>query len=76
MLGKLIATGQFTMCYNMLDYIESLMYTPENGYNELDDTMKNTLKEMHEKCLQDWKRFKDEPLFLLKEMKEQRKPIS
>ncbi|MCS3794804.1 patatin-like phospholipase family protein [Niastella sp. OAS944] len=72
MLGKLIATGQFTMCYNMLDYIESLMYTPGNGYDELDNTTKKTLKEIHEKCLQDWTRFKQEPLFLLKEMKENR----
>jgi predicted acylesterase/phospholipase RssA len=73
MLGKLIATGQFTMCYNMLEYIETLMYTPGNGYDNLDNTMKNTLKEIHEKCLQDWERFKQEPLFLLQEMEEQRK---
>ena len=72
MLGKLIATGQFTMCYNMLDYLETLMFTPGNGYDELDNTMKNTLKDIHDKCLQDWKRFKQEPLFLLLEMEEQR----
>ena len=73
MLGKLIAAGQFTMCYNMLDYIESLMYTSGNGYDELDNTMKKVLKELHEKCLLDWTRFKQEPLFLLREMEEQRK---
>jgi len=73
MLGKLIAAGQFTMCYNMLDYMETILFTPGNGYDNLDDGMKNTLKEIHEKCLQDWTRFKQEPLFLLQEMKDQRK---
>ena len=61
------------MCYNMLDYMETILFTPGNGYDNLDDGMKNTLKEIHEKCLQDWTRFKQEPLFLLQEMKDQRK---
>lgn len=67
-LGKLVATGQFTMCYNMLDYIETLIYTPGNGYEELDEAMKDTLKQIHQQCLNDWERFKKEPLFLLQEL--------
>jgi predicted acylesterase/phospholipase RssA len=72
-LGKLIATGQFTMCYNMIEYIESLLFTPGNGYEKLDEAIKDTLKAIYAKCLDDWKQFKEEPLFLITQMEDQRK---
>lgn len=72
MLGKLVATGQFTMCYNMLDYLEKLLFTPGNGYEKTDRETKEILETMHQKCLEDWNMFKETPLFLLMEMGKRR----
>lgn len=73
MLGKLIATGQFTMCYNMIEYLEKLMFTPGNGFDNLDAATKEQLGKLYTQCLADWKLFYDTPLFLLNKMEEDRK---
>lgn len=54
-LENLIACGQFTACYNILDYLI------KNEDKFIDDESKN-LKEQLEK---DWSTFNKEPLFLL-----------
>lgn len=36
MLGTLVACGQATMCYNMLDYLEHLLFDDKNGFDKLD----------------------------------------
>ena len=68
MLKKLVATGQFTLCYNMINYLESLFYTKGNGYANLDDVTKRDLHALYQQCKDDWARFKDDPLFLVTEM--------
>ena len=68
MLGKLVATGQFTLCYNLLEYLEKLLFTPGNGYAELAEPVQRSLEKLHVQCVEDWERFKDDPFFLYKEM--------
>jgi predicted acylesterase/phospholipase RssA len=71
MLNSLVATGQFTMCYNLIDYIESLKADPKSGYQDLDPVSeaKVLLDDLHRNCLDDWDRFKKDPFFLMTEMK-------
>lgn len=68
MLDKLVATGQFTMCYNMLDYLEQIIFVEDNGFNELPVDTRENLEKLYDECLRDWNLFKDDPMFLVKEM--------
>ncbi len=69
MLDKLVATGQFTMCYNMLDYLEQIMFVENNGFEELDQDTKKNLKNLYDDCIRDWEMFKKDPELLIKEMR-------
>jgi len=56
---SLIASGQFTMCYNLLEYILQI----EDKYPEVrKDEAIQTLKS---KILEDWKRFQTDPMFMV-----------
>ncbi len=66
MLDKLIATGQFTMCHNMLEYLEKLMFDDDNGYSGLDAETKSALEDLHGQCANDWREFRGKPMFLVK----------
>jgi hypothetical protein len=58
-LDALISCGQFTMCYNLLEYIFQL----ERDYEEVkQDTGIQLLKR---ELLQDWKLFQTQPMFML-----------
>lgn len=65
-LNKLIATGQFTMCYNMIVYLEELMYKKESGYNQLPDEVKTQIASLYQYCCKDWKQFREDPFFMIK----------
>ena len=65
-LDSLVACGQFSMCYNLLVYLTEFIHTPDNGYAEFED--KAAIEELFETCLADWKKFKDDPMFLVNEM--------
>jgi hypothetical protein len=69
MLDKLIATGECTMCYNLIDYLEQIIYIKDNGFSELDVDTQNALKTLYENCLADWENFKANPLFMVEEMR-------
>lgn len=66
MLDKLIATGQFTMCYNMVDYLEQIIFGEDNGFGALDTQTQGDLKKLYEDCLADWKLFKEKPMVLVR----------
>jgi len=68
MLDKLLATGQFTMCYNMLYYLETVIWEEGNGFEQLDAATQANLKLMYQQCKDDWAKFKTEPMFLCAEM--------
>jgi predicted acylesterase/phospholipase RssA len=65
MLDKLVATGQFSMCYNLLVYLTELRCTPDNGYEELSAEVKKAIQEVWDQCMTDWKKFKGDPMFLV-----------
>lgn len=70
MLNTLVATGQFTMCYNLVDYIEKLQANADSGYHDLDEASKKILETVRTQCIADWKQFKEDPLFLVKQMEQ------
>jgi hypothetical protein len=65
MLDKLVATGQCTMCYNLVDYLEQIMYIENNGFSDLDSVTQQNLKDLYDHCLRDWEAFKANPLFMV-----------
>ncbi len=65
MIEHLIACGQFATCYNLLEYLWILKGQP--GYQNLNAQYKKDLDDLWNALLQDWRRFKNDPFFLLKE---------
>jgi predicted acylesterase/phospholipase RssA len=64
-LKKLIATGEITMCYNLILYMEQLMFAPDNGYDNLDAATQLTIEGLYKQCIADWSLFKDNPMYLV-----------
>ena len=56
---SVIASGQFTTCYNLLEYI---LQIEEKYPGVLKDESIQTLKK---EILEDWKRFQTEPMFMV-----------
>ena len=65
MLNKLVACGQFTMCYNLIVYLESIIYGKDNGYAELDTEIKIKLEKLYADCKKDWGKFKAAPEWMV-----------
>ncbi len=63
MLNSIIACGQFNICWNLLEYIETLKKDPENT-NE----SHNELIACEDQLLDHWKQFKAEPLWMVNEI--------
>ncbi|MFB0497422.1 putative acylesterase/phospholipase RssA [Mucilaginibacter sp. OAE612] len=66
MLDKLIITGQATMCYNLVEYLEQLIYTTGNGFAALPSEGQQAIQETYDQCKTDWKKFREAPGFMLK----------
>jgi len=71
-LDTLIACGQFTICFNLLKYFEKFVKNEEytKQYNEYDEETKKSLDQLHSSLLQDWKKFKKNPYWLVNEWNE------
>jgi predicted acylesterase/phospholipase RssA len=69
MLDNLVATGQFTTCYNLVDYLEKMILVPDTGFTELPAATQAQLWQLYEACWADWERFKADPMFLVKAMR-------
>jgi len=68
MPDKLIVCGQYTCCFNLLQYIERLF---KSGIcDSLDDAGKRTLELLRKKLRSDWDRFNTDPFWQLAEYKE------
>jgi hypothetical protein len=66
MLDKLVATGQFTLCYNMIGYLNNLLFDGDNGLADLPAATRDALTALLEQCTSDWARFQANPLFMVK----------
>jgi predicted acylesterase/phospholipase RssA len=64
-LKKLIATGEITMCYNLILYIEQLMYAADDGYEKLDTATRMAIEGLYDQCIADWSLFKEDPMYLI-----------
>jgi hypothetical protein len=71
MLNALIASGQFTGCYNLLVYIEKTLWGKENSeaYKSYHKDIQENIKNLHENLLSDWKRFNENPFWMVDEKK-------
>ncbi|ARS39050.1 hypothetical protein CA265_04910 [Sphingobacteriaceae bacterium GW460-11-11-14-LB5] len=67
-LRKLIASGEFTMCFNMKIYLEKIMTDSCSGYAEMDTTNKTLIDEVYAQCIADFDRFRKDPYFMYDEM--------
>ncbi|ARV14108.1 hypothetical protein [Polaribacter sp. SA4-12] len=64
-MDTLIACGQFTTCYKLLDYILDLKKDAELQENI--DT--EAIDKLYKLLLKDWKAFNKNPLFLVEELR-------
>ena len=64
-LRNLVVTGQLTMCFNLLDYLQKLCNTSDNGFGTLDKKIRDELLSVLLVVKKDWKNFKKDPLFLV-----------
>ena len=61
-MQTLIACGQFTSCYQLMDYIIEL----KKDY-ELDDAEAKLLDDMYKELNKDWKAFNDNPFYMVED---------
>lgn len=74
MLQKLIACGQATICYNLIVYLSKLLLANEEEKTTADPVALQLLPEAESiqqleqirlQCLEDWKRFKEDPFWMV-----------
>lgn len=68
-LKCLVISGQITCCQNLLIYLTKYIHFPDSGYDELPEDEKKQLKKLHRGILKDWRRFKEEPVYLFEALK-------
>ncbi|MBK8842522.1 MAG: hypothetical protein IPO33_06590 [Saprospiraceae bacterium] len=57
-LHKLVATGQLTMCFNMMIYLNKWITDDDGNFDRLSTKDQIQMREMLEQCKGDWVRFK------------------
>jgi predicted acylesterase/phospholipase RssA len=60
-LNKLVVAGKITMCYNLLKYLEQVIFEEGNGFNELPRNIREDLTTTYQRCKNDWLLYKEEP---------------
>ena len=69
MLNSLIACGQFTTCFNLLEYIERTIKHEfyDVDFQKYDAKTKQEINQLHISLMRDWKRFKEDPYWMVNE---------
>jgi hypothetical protein len=65
-LECLIATGQFTTCYNLLEYIERLRQN--NLIDSFSPSFQDRIKEIERKLIDDFEKFRTDPFYLVNKL--------
>jgi hypothetical protein len=67
---SIVACGQFSMCFNLLEYFEKYLWHPkyQKDYEKYSEETKQELQNLHEHLLRDWKRFREDPYWLQKKL--------
>ncbi|MDI1355790.1 MAG: patatin-like phospholipase family protein [bacterium] len=65
----IIACGQFTMCFNLLEYYEKFLRHPKyhKDFEKYSPELKEELEKLHASLLCDWKKFKVDPYWMVNE---------
>jgi predicted acylesterase/phospholipase RssA len=76
MLNTLIACGQFTGCFNLLNYIEKVLWGKENreAFDHYDPVLKSEVQELYVRLLSDWQKFNDDPYWMADAYNQKIKP--
>lgn len=64
-LHKLVATGQLTLCFNMIIYLNRWLNDQEGHFDRLSAIEQNRIRSLHEQCMEDWTRFRNDPLWMV-----------
>lgn len=69
MLNTLIGCGQFTICYNLMEYIELVLWRDkcENGYNNYSPELKSEIQQLYDQLSIDWQKFNNDPYWMVDE---------
>jgi predicted acylesterase/phospholipase RssA len=68
-LDALIATGQFTACFNLLEYIEKTLKHPDHKqeWDAYAPELKAKIDELYNKMMKDWHDFNANPYWMVRE---------
>lgn len=68
MADAIIACGQFTICFNLLEYFEKFIKHPKyrKDYEKYSPEVKQQLEELQAALLSDWRKFKEDPFWMVK----------
>jgi predicted acylesterase/phospholipase RssA len=69
MPNTIIACGQFTICFNLLEYFEKFLRHPKykNDYEKYSPETKSALDQLYLSLMEDWKKFKKNPYWMVNE---------
>jgi len=72
MADSIIACGQFTICFNLLEYFEKFLKHPkyQKDYDKYSPETKQMLDNLQSSLLTDWKKFKEDPYWMVKDYRE------
>jgi predicted acylesterase/phospholipase RssA len=71
MTNSIIACGQFTVCFNLLEYYEKFLWNKkyQNNYEKYGTETKQALEQLHASLSNDWQKFKEDPYWMVNEWK-------
>lgn len=69
MPDTLIACGQYTICFSLLEYIEKYLKNEKfhKNYEKYSDEIKESINQLELDLLEDWRKFKDNPYWMVRE---------
>ncbi|WP_317900010.1 patatin-like phospholipase family protein [Aurantibacillus circumpalustris] len=72
MADSIIACGQFTICFNLLEYFEKFILNPKykKDYEKYSPETKEMLEELQKSLLVDWIKFKENPFWMVEEFRQ------
>lgn len=67
--NTVIACGQFTICFNLLEYFEKYIFNKnyKTDYDKYSAELKEELALLHVSLLEDWRKFKENPYWMVDE---------
>lgn len=70
MPNSIIACGQFTICFNLIEYFEKFIINPKykNDYEKYSPETKQALSELYNHLMLDWEKFKKNPYWMIEEL--------